>query len=319
MRLLETAPERQELLSEALWLPSCLAYYRGDFPKSLEHLQNAFALHEPERTRLHALRTGQNSGVVLQCYIALCHWELGFADQARQRLEETVRLARELRHPFSLAFALYHHRRLHQYCRLDDSVRRTIEEEYQLCHEQSFSFFEAHAILARAALLVRQGKAAEARRQLEHGIQMFQATGCNLTLTHPYSFLAEAFVQAGQLTEATEMLDRAFVLVEQRDERCLESELLRLRGEVLLAASPRDETGARLHFERALEVAVRQQSRSRKLHALLSLCRLPSSQHTTSDPRQRLAELVASFTEGLDLPDLVEAKALLNNWTAAPP
>jgi predicted ATPase len=129
-------------------------------------------------------------------------------------------------------------------------------------------------------------------------------------LTHPSSFLAESFLQAGRLDDADEWLARGFDLVENHHERCLESELLRLKGE-LLARSPGNEASAEAFFEKAAEVARHQQALSRRLRAVMSLCRLRQKQGRSEEARQRLAEVLGEFTEGFATADLVEAKGLL--------
>jgi predicted ATPase len=237
-------------------------------------------------------------------------WEMGFPDQALQRAEDMIQFAQQLEHPFSLAMAHYFRRRLHQYCRLDKSVRQSIAEEYTICYQHGFRFWGTHALLARGDALLRQGQLDEARGQLELAWQTLDASGCKCTLTHPCSFLAESFLQAGRLDEANEWLARGFNLVENHSERCLESELLRLRGE-LLARSSGGEAGAEISFEQAVEVARRQQALSRQLRATMSLCRLRQEQGRSEEARQRLSKVLGEFTEGFTTSDLVEAKRLL--------
>ncbi len=140
---------------------------------------------------------------------------------------------------------------------------------------------------------------------------MLQASGCKCTLTHPASFLAESFLHAGQPDEAEPWLQRGFELIEKHNERCLESELLRLKGEWLLARSPGDETQAEAYFEQAVAAAQRQQARLRELRAVMSLYRLRRKQGRGEEARPRLLEVYQGFTEGFATADLVEAKTLL--------
>jgi predicted ATPase len=64
-------------------------------------------------------------------------------------------------------------------------------------------------------------------------------------------------------------------------------------------------------FRRALEVARRQQARALELRAACSLSRLWQQQGQRAAAHALLAPLYAWFTEGLDTPDLHEAKMLL--------
>jgi predicted ATPase len=117
-------------------------------------------------------------------------------------------------------------------------------------------------------------------------------------------------MQAGRLDEANEWLQRGFDLVENYNERCLESELLRLRGE-LLALTPGSEASAEACFEEAVQAAQRQQAHSRQLRAMMSLCRLRQKQRRPEEARQKLSEVLGGFTEGFATSDLVQAKSLL--------
>jgi adenylate cyclase len=64
-------------------------------------------------------------------------------------------------------------------------------------------------------------------------------------------------------------------------------------------------------FQKAIEVARRQQAKSLELRAVMSLSRLWQSHGKKDEARQMLAEVYGWFTEGFDTADLQEAKALL--------
>jgi len=68
----------------------------------------------------------------------------------------------------------------------------------------------------------------------------------------------------------------------------------------------------------ALEVARRQAARTWELRAASDLARLWRDRGRVSEARELLAPVYASFTEGFAFPDLVEARALLDELGAAP-
>jgi len=98
--------------------------------------------------------------------------------------------------------------------------------------------------------------------------------------------------------------------MEKNDERFQEAELLRLRGDLLLAESD-DQTKAEDCFRQAIETARRQQSRSFELRATTSLARLWRRQDRGHEASEIMTAEHDHFTEGFTTPDLVEAAALL--------
>ena len=65
------------------------------------------------------------------------------------------------------------------------------------------------------------------------------------------------------------------------------------------------------YFANALAIARKQQAKSWKLRAAMSLARLWRDQGKVKEARELLAPVYGWFTEGFDTRDLKEAKALL--------
>jgi predicted ATPase len=64
-------------------------------------------------------------------------------------------------------------------------------------------------------------------------------------------------------------------------------------------------------LQRALDVARRQEAKSRELRAAMSLSRLWQQQGQRTEAHDLLAPIYSWFTEGFDTADLQEAKMLL--------
>ena len=143
---------------------------------------------------------------------------------------------------------------------------------------------------------------------LSSGLPTFLAAG-------PYGRTAltpcvvEVFARAGRVSEALRELDDALQFVEVTDERAWASELHRLRGELLKKS---DLAEAERAMTKALEVATAQGARSFELRAAISLARLRPGKKRSSAALKELRRIHASFTEGLETSDLLEAKALLD-------
>ncbi|WP_442509782.1 protein kinase domain-containing protein [Novipirellula sp. SH528] len=311
MQLVVNASDGSGLLSEAYWVVGATAYYKGDLRSGLDLLEEGLKRIEPEKERESSLKTGQRCSVLCRSHAALALWQLGFPDQALQHADETIRRAREQNHPFSFAMGLFFRRQVLEFCGLVDQAQESIEEEYAICHENGFVFFETHAIFGRGNYLLRDGNVDEASEQFEHGLKILRATGGNLSMDHPYRNIAEAYLLAGIPSSAKQWIDRGFDLVNSHNERGMESEFLRLRGEWSLAAG--DEAKAEESFREAIKVAQRKQAKSWELRSCVRLVELTTQQGKASEARKMLETIYEFFTEGFQTSDLVRAKTLLDS------
>ena len=301
------------ILMEALFLRGVTRLYRGDFAGARDCCARALAdFDNRERTAFWAALVGEDAGVTHRCYLALAMWHLGLPDQALQLNHQMLELARLINQPFSLEYALHHTGWLHQHCRLGAQTQASGEEQMRVATEQGFLFWHASGTLYAAGGLLLQGRLEQGLRLLQKGLDAYRATGAGLALPYYLSMLADACTQTGRFAEAHMALDEALTLVEKNDERFQEAELLRLKGELLLAESG-DQTTAEECFRRAVESADRHQSKAWKLRATTSLAQLWQKQDRREEALTALSAVYSTFTEGFSTPDLVDAAALIEN------
>src|SRR5262249_20622520 len=99
--------------------------------------------------------------------------------------------------------------------------------------------------------------------------------------------------------------------------RHYEAELHRLHGELLLQQPVPDAPVAEACFQRALDVARRQQAKSWELRAAMSLAQLWQQQGQQAKAHELLAPIYGWFTEGFDTADLLDAQTLLRALATA--
>jgi predicted ATPase len=131
-----------------------------------------------------------------------------------------------------------------------------------------------------------------------------------------------------QAEEGLTALAEALATAHKNRDRWWEAELYRLKGQLTLqkfqvsgptfqvedslASSVQGlESEAEECFQKAIEIARRQQAKSLELRAGMSLSRLWQQQGKKDEARRMLAEIYGWFTEGFDTVDLQEAKTLL--------
>jgi predicted ATPase len=119
----------------------------------------------------------------------------------------------------------------------------------------------------------------------------------------------------GHPADGLQALAEAHTLVEQHEERYWEAEVSRLRGVLLLRQPGTPQAEAEACFQRALDVARRQEAKSLELRAAMSLSRLWQQQGKRAEAYELLAPIYGWFTEGFDTADLQDARALLAELT----
>jgi predicted ATPase len=104
--------------------------------------------------------------------------------------------------------------------------------------------------------------------------------------------------------------------IETKGERWFDAEELRIGGEIALLEPNANATKAEAYFNRALDVARKQQAKSWELRAATSMARLWRDQGKREEACDLLAPVYGWFTEGFDTLDLKEAKVLLDELAA---
>jgi predicted ATPase len=236
-------------------------------------------------------------------------WYLGYPDQARQRIHEALALAQDETNHYSLVFALIHAAGLSQRCLQVEQTRAYAEEVVRLSVEHDLVMWKAAGDLYSGWARVAQGEIQQGLAQVEQSLASTRSTG--LHHVRYAAILAEAYVRAGHLAEAQELMERLVATIATTDEREWEAELYRLEGELYLIRDPNSVTQAMACFHKAIDTAQAQQAKSLELRATLSLSRLWKRQGKRTEAYALLAALYGWFTEGLDSPDLQEAQSLL--------
>ncbi len=276
-----------------------------------EHLENGLVLYDPRKHHTHALVYGQDPGVFCLSYDAWALWFLGYPDQAVERINEALTVARQVGHIYSRVFALTFGARIHQ-CRGDElEVEKMAEETISTSREHGFAYYLAQGIMQRGWALTRQGKVDEGIAQLHEGLSALQATGAELSRPGSLIQLAEVYANAGLNCEALAVVSEAAHLVDQKGTRFWDAEMCRLKGLVLLALSKDNQAEAESCFRHALEIARHQQAKFFELRAAVNLSRLLQRKNKQSEARAVLAEIYGWFTEGYETADLQEARAIL--------
>ncbi|MDJ0870344.1 MAG: AAA family ATPase [Gammaproteobacteria bacterium] len=253
LALAERQQDQQTLMVAHAGLGVVL-FYRGEFEAALGHLEEGISLYDPRRHRMLGF---QDPGVACLSWAAIAHWLLGDSDRVVSRSRESLGLARELEHPFSLAFALNWMARVHQCRRETEAAKRWAQQAIALSSEQGFPFLTAHGLMMHGWCLAQEGRTDEGMSEMRSGLKLWRATGAALGGTYLMALVAEVYAKAGRTGRGLAVLRKAFYLAGHTGEEWWLAELHRLRGELLMnAGRPGEE--ARSAFADAVDVARRQ-------------------------------------------------------------
>jgi class 3 adenylate cyclase/DNA-binding winged helix-turn-helix (wHTH) protein/predicted ATPase len=285
----------------------------GTFALARTHLEQGIALDNPLEQAAPYTIPGErrNPGVGCRFWVARVLWELGYPDQAVQRSQEALTMAHGRADPSLLVETLHHSAHLYVRRREWQTVQAHAEAMLALATEHGFARHAANGALFRGMALTMQGQGAEGLIQMRQGLAALRATGMAVGMTANLVWLAEVYGHVGQVDEGVHLLAEALAVVDTTENSDGEAELHRLHGVLLLRQAVPDALQAEDCFQQALDVARRQQAKSRELRAATSLVRLWQRQGKRDDAYALLAPIYGWFTEGFDTADLQEARALL--------
>jgi predicted ATPase len=307
--------QRQEEVAPLLVAHRALGvslYCMGEVAQAREHFVRSVALYDPQQHRALAFRYSHDLGVAALANDALALWMLGYPDQALGRSQEACRLAEDLAHPLTLAYAFAHLAMFHQYRRDREEARRHAEAATRVSREQGFPFWLGIALILQSWARATRHQPAEQIPSMHEGMAIYRATDAGIWLPYFLTLLAETYGEASQPDAGLRLLDEAHTVMDNTQERFYEAEVHRVQGALVLAQAADQHAQAETCFQHALAIARRQQARSWELRAAMSLARLWQQQGKQAEARALLAPIYSWFTEGFDTADLQEARALLD-------
>ena len=316
-RAMGNAASDQDLLMLAHHAAGVTLSALGQHSDALQELRQAITIHDPNRHASTAFAYGQDSGVVCRSQAAFSLWFLGYPDQASRLNEEAVALAERLNHPYSLAAALDFSAWVDQLRGNAEAARMHAEKAIAISMKHDFVFWLLTGMILRGWALTADNQVEEGVAQMLQALAGYEQTGAGILRPYYLALIADVYGRIGKETEAFQRLDDAEAAVNANDERWWQAELYRLKGELTLK-QPSSQSSqfdaeriAEGYFDKARRVASDQGAKSLELRAATSLGRLWINRGKITEAKRMLAETHGSFTEGLDLPDLQEAKTLL--------
>ncbi len=288
-------------------------YYLGDLLSARHHLEHVLA-HDVAsgRSKWQFVRFQVDPWAGARAYLARILWLQGLPDQAMRTAEDSVAQARATNHAVSLGNAL-----AVAACPIalwaGDLAAAGRYVEMLLDHS-------TRHVLGRWRAFGRcyQGLLGIQRGDVNGGLWLlrdaFAEPATAESTARLFAFVISAIPgHARTIADAHPAIEEAIVRSDLTEERWLNAELLRVKGELLVSLdAPGAAAAGEDHFRQALDWARRQHALSWELRAATSLARLWRDQARNKEACELLAPVYDRFTEGFATADLKEAKTLLD-------
>jgi class 3 adenylate cyclase/tetratricopeptide (TPR) repeat protein len=282
----------------------------GDLREARTQLELGLSRVEEPGSELRE-RFGRDGGASARAFLALTMWLSGDLPRARELIEEATRLAGELGHPPTTATVLIYKIAI-EIARNDfESVVVDAENFLKISQQHSMGYYLALSRLylsfGRAQLGNTQGGVDDCRKSLAD----YRDQGNRVIVPGFLGALARLEAAAQNYERALALIDEALVMSQEGGDRLYDSNLHRLRGNILLTRSPANPAQAEEAFKTSVAIAKHQGARTFELLASLALAKLCHSTGRLVEARAVLAPALEGFSPTPEMPVIAKAQALL--------
>ena len=253
-QLLELGEDDPMVRVEGNYVLGVTSFWLGEFEAARDQLERAIAEYLPDRARPHLALYSQDPRIVCLSRLAYVLYFLGEPERAEETAREAVRLADELEHPFSLAYALNFAAWVAIDAGEESAARERAERMTALAEEQQLGYLQPMGRVLHGWILAGDGRTDEAIAEIRAGLDAYTQLGWTLNQPHTLAFLARVYLDLGHLDDARAAILQALELSERIGQRYLDARHQLLMGELLLAQGA-DRSEAQARFSAALEIA----------------------------------------------------------------
>ncbi|WP_035688198.1 adenylate/guanylate cyclase domain-containing protein [Bradyrhizobium sp. Cp5.3] len=293
----------------AHWTSGVTCWFGGNYLNARTHLERALAIYDAEPDPATFKASALDLPFVIMRFLALVLWPLGKIDRARRLAADAVSAPGEKR-ALSQANALVHRAVFDGLCGGMLQQTETILA-LGLARDHTMPLYVAAGTYLNGLAKWRAGDRMAGLADMRLGLTSLHENDCYLCEPFWGMHVAMAEAEAGQVETGLEMLRELIGWTEHSGQRWLDAELHRVRGELLLRHDPPSLSSAEDAFDRALEIARRQQTKTFELRSALGLARMRSSKGRAAC--EGLAAVLAEFDTERGLPEIEEAERLLGS------
>jgi tetratricopeptide (TPR) repeat protein len=225
--------------------------FRGDFPAARRCFEQALEKYDLPSEGPLLTSHRYNQRVSCRYYLSQTLLPMGLEAEALDYCRDALEIAGTSAFPSHVALALDGYCSLHQHCREWDDLACQGEELIRLASDKRLPFWLSLGEVSHGLALANQGMADAGIKQIERGVERYQGTSATRALPFLLGSLAAAYEVAGDLAQASSVLDKALSTARELGHRA-EGELTRLHGELALLESHSRADLAENRFRKAL-------------------------------------------------------------------
>jgi tetratricopeptide (TPR) repeat protein len=269
-------------LIEALWTRGAVLFWLGRLDEAEAHLTEAVDMYRPAH-HANAHLFGQDPGVAARVYLMQLRAFRLQAHEAAECASECLLLARRLRHPHSLAWALAGGAMVRLLLGDVDGTLAEGPQTIEYCMQQEHPFWLAATKMMTGWALTQRERVVEGLTMAREGFALYEMLGTSLISPVFCALLADCCSTAGDPVEAASWAARGRDMVERNNERLSLSTILITDGQLMQRAGGAEAAHAESCYREALECARGQGATLREIQAAALLAQMLAAQGSMPD------------------------------------
>jgi serine/threonine protein kinase len=283
-------------------------FYLGDGARALEHAERSLASYAPGDFDLVTYGIGYDQAVIAHGAASLAHWWLGHYDRSLESALAGIAHAGTVRSSQTMAMALTFLSFSHFMRRETEELLASAGKVEAMAIELRFPVWHALSLVLSGAARAWHLHDPAGIAMIDRGTEMMANTNEQSGAGFALAVRTEALWGVGRDEEALATAELGLAISAAMNQPYFTPELLRLKGELLLAAG--SDEGETVLQESLADSAARG-SLAFEVRAATSLARHWAAQGRRDDARRLLAPLMVRVTEGRGTRDVSAAQGLL--------
>ena len=308
----QTGSEIQQM--NAHWWAVIARHHLGDLHSAQRHADACIRMGTPSNQATR-LMTIFDPVVATLAESSRNLWMMGDTRECLERIRRAIELARAIRHPGSLAFALLFQGMMTGYQEDWETCLRSTTEAIALGSEHGLVQIVAWSHCVHGWALAHTGRTADGLVEMQSGIEDSARIMGHIAMPLFLAMLAEVLILRGDHAHALDEIQRILTENETTRDLYFNAELHRLAAECHLALGEPEAAEAAL--QRAIETAHAQGAKTFELRAAAALGRLWTARNEKARAYALLQSVCEAHGDAEDGVDMRRARACLREWGAA--